>query len=468
MKRIILTSLCALCSLGLFAQTEKTLIIHKTDGTKVEYLVEGITNISFSGKAIVNDGDYTQITDLALTLEGTKINIDIAATFNADDPYIIGGSYGTAWGILYSTSPDVTVENGTLVKGYRYRTEPYLQGSSLSSGKVNYRIGESVTREEEREDAGSYVDLEYNTTYYFRTFVYRPENSGICSEAYFYSKEKSVSTGKPSMAYYDIELKHIPSYSLEIGCVLPTEEAWAAFDEQYPYFTAAERDTLIKYWNEYLTPERIGSVKAQCNTVHDCAEGMLYLLDNISEDFCHYLLSLCEGEYVMQGYSETFEEAQRTYIECDASWNVPGNGYWEYYSSNSNPTVEIPLPKNVLAGYNYRVEVTLAPNTEQTDTLPSKVRIIMQCPSNEHYVTEDFLLTEETCVVSPHECTVLVSDSIEPKEFGRAKLSIMSNLSYREIRNYSYYLKKPEKYANETVYAPTLRIAQIKVVPYRK
>ena len=477
MKRTILPAvLCMVCTIGLFAQKEKAVRIHKTDGTVVEYHAAAIRDFSFSGKAIVNDDDYTQITDLALVIEDTKINIDITATFSADDPNITGIHYGTDWGILYSTSPDVTVENGTLLEGYYESDCPLLQGtqsnyneSILSSAETRYRIGESVTVDEEFSGKGGYADLDYNTTYYFRTFVYRPENNGIYDEEYFYSKEHSISTGKPSMEYYDIALRDFPSQFIETGYVLPTEEAWATFETQYPYFTAARRDTLLRYWDEYLTP-RFNTFKAQCNTVYECLEGTIYMLDNIGEEFCQYLLTHYEGEYAMQGYTDTFEGGLRTYVECDASWDVPDNGYWKYYSDTGrdNPIVEFPLTKHVLAGYNYRVEVTLAPNTEQTDTLPSKIHITMQCPANEFYATEDFVLTEETYAVSSHECSTLVFDSIEPKGFGEAKLTIRSELTSREIKTYQQYIKDPEKYSDRTVYAPVLRIARIKVTPYKK
>ena len=61
MKRtILLAVLCMVCTIGLFAQKEKVVRIHKTDGTVVEYHAAAIRDFSFSGKAIVNDGDYTE------------------------------------------------------------------------------------------------------------------------------------------------------------------------------------------------------------------------------------------------------------------------------------------------------------------------------------------------------------------------------------------------------------------------
>lgn len=456
MKRIILTSLCAVFALGLYAQKEKAVFVHKTDGTTVEYIVGGIRNFSFRGKAVVNDDDYTQITDLALTLEDTEINIDIAAAFNADDPYIAGGRYGTDWGILYSTSPGVTVENGTLVEGDGIFYESPRINSEYSDGYIsNYRIGESVTISEGENGAGRYVDLEYNTTYYFRTFVYRPENSGVCDEAYFYSKEKSVSVGKPSMAYYGVE--NIPANLSKSGYVMPTEEAWAAFDEQYPYFALSSRkskEVILNHWNEYLTSERVNILKTQCNTVYDCAEGKLYVAEQVNEDFLHYVLSHYEGVSVLSGYSEILNESSNTigtYIECDAEWNVPGNGYWKYTAdTRKNPWVEIPLTKWMLANYLYKIEITLAPNTVPEETLPSKVSVDIYYKAGGG---DDLATKYETNV---NECSVITADSVAVNAFTEATIRIASVMD-TSLRG-----------QDKNKFLPILRVAQIKVTPYRK
>ena len=109
MKRTIFTALCALMTLGASAQTEKVMRVHMTDGTVKEYHVGALRDFSFTGLAVVSDDDYTQISQLDLVMEGYEINFDITANFGFDDPYITGSRYGQDWGILYSTSPDVTV-----------------------------------------------------------------------------------------------------------------------------------------------------------------------------------------------------------------------------------------------------------------------------------------------------------------------------------------------------------------------
>lgn len=456
MKRtILLAVLCMVCTIGLFAQKEKVVRIHKTDGTVAEYHAAAIRDFSFSGKAIVNDGDYTEITDAALALDGVKLNIDITATFNADDPYITGNEYGEDWGILYSTSPDVTIESGTLIKKDRGSISDSEFEGSLASGTMNIRWGESFS--DQAEDKGWYADLEYNTTYYFRSYVRRTANNDIYEEEYFYSSEKSVSTGKPSMAYYG--LTDIPSYASERGYVMPTEEAWATFDGQYPYFSLSDyrsKETVINHWNEYLTPERIDAIKAQCATQYDCAEGTLYVADAVGEDFCQYLLGIYDREFVLDGASELIEAGEATYIECDASWNVPGNGYWRYAPANLddkvNPSVSIPLPEYMLANYYYTIEVTLAPNTDEAETLPSKVTARLL---HEGAVASVLAQDQST---ETDKCTVLVADSIEVERLGEGVLDISSTMEFGTRRD-------PK---DNGKFLPVLRIAQIKVTPHKK
>ena len=131
MKRIFLAGLCAIFSMGLFAQ--KALIIHKTDGTRLEIPMEAVKGFDFKAKAIVNDGDYTQIANTTLH-SGEQLDITFTAEFHTEDPFISKETpcYGENWGILYATTPNVTVENGELLqpaKGHELAIESFVQGA---------------------------------------------------------------------------------------------------------------------------------------------------------------------------------------------------------------------------------------------------------------------------------------------------------------------------------------------------
>lgn len=445
MKRTIITGFFALCALVLFAQQEKekVMYIKLTDGTVLEYHVSAIRGeMYFKGKAVVKDDDYTQISRADLVLDGTRININLTAEFCCDDPNVTTGNYMRDWGIVYSTSPDVTIENGTLIDLSNLGFVMYNNDMDLTSGSISFKMGESVSV---NSSTDVYADLEYNTTYYFRSYVRCP-TPDFRDEQYFYSKEQSVNTGKPSMEYYDIHT--IPAYAAEYGYVFPTEEAWATFDEQYPYFECCINDVIFAaHWNDYLTPERHEALKAQCTTVHECAEGKLYLLDTVGEEFFEYLLGVYAVEYTMPGYTELLDESTHTvgaYVECDASWNVPGNGYWKYTADEKkNPSIQIQLSKDMLANYRYKVELTLAPNTDPEETLPSKVTVKI------FYATGGVTIANKL-VTNVGECTVITADELVSNSFGEASIEILSDMKIG-----------PEG----KKYSPILRVAQIKVIP---
>ena len=442
MKRIFYTALCALMTLGASAQTEKVMRVHMTDGTVKEYHVGALRDFSFTGLAVVSDDDYTQISQLDLVKKGYEINFDITANFGFDDTSITGSRYGQDWGILYSTSPDVTVENGTLVE----LKSPLTRVDNISSHSVSFRFGESVSDwDDHYNDKGVYADLEYATTYYFRSFVYRPAIGDLYEEQYFYSAVKSVAVGYPPMSIYGAYI--LPDYVAEKGYVYPSSSAWREFDEQYPYF----ENRFDDHWNDYLTPERHEALKAQCTTVHECAEGKLYLLDTIGEEFLQYLLDIYATEFVADLQTAVLDEAsstEATYVECDASWGVPGNGYWKYTAAaKKNPVIELTLPKRMMRNYNYKIEITLAPNTEAEETLPSKVSARL-CPMRGGTVA---LASKFETSVS--ECSVITLEGVKVNNFTEAGVEIES------VMNHS------SRGGDVGKFLPILRVAQVKVIP---
>ena len=456
MRRIIFIGCCALFALSTYAQKDKVMRIHKTDGTVVEYPIYSIRDFHFNGKAIVKDDDYTQIKNLAVNLKGTRINIDITATFNIDDPYAGGNNYQEDWGILYSTSPNITIENGKLIDLSTYQHKDSIYSSE--SGHT-FMFGESVriVNEYDSQDEGCYASLEYNTTYYFRSYVRRSANNDIYEEEYFYSEEKSINTGNPPMIYYGVNSN--PEDISKTGYVFPSDEAWNAFDEQYPYFSLSNRDnkdTIIKHWNNYLTPERTKILKSQCTTIYECLEGTLYIADNINEDFCHYLLNIYDVEYQLSGYSEDLDASSNTtgiYVDCDTSWNLPTDGYWKYTADDlKNPKIKIPLPKCLLANYDYKIEIVLAPNTEAEETLPSKITSRIQ------YKVGGGLSISNKTETSISECTIIAVDPLSIETFTEAYLEIYSDM------NTGTSNRNPDK----NKFLPILRIAQVNVTPISK
>lgn len=449
MKRIILTSLCAIFTLGLFAQ--KALIIHKTDGTKVEIPMSAVQGFAFGGKAIVNDDDYVQLTDLQLH-SGTVLDITLGVSFHTDDPYlsaIESPLYGEDWGVLYATTPDVSMENGELLP---LADDKISVLRNLTYGSLEgILFGESKTLNGLKNP--SPTELEFETTYYFRAFVRRPASDGS-EETYFYSKEQSLYTDKPTMLYYGVEVN--PALYAESGYVMVSAEAWTAFMAQHPHFAGGEpaMDIFSEVWSEYLTKQRVEQLKTQCTTVYECCDGTIYVLDAVGEDFAQYLLVYCNQPIIMSGYAdkEHYENAIQTHVKCSEALNVPNNEYWEYKSSlpNNNPRIKFDLGKPLMANYRYKLEITFAADTIQDKEaiLPIKFKSSLQ-HVNSTGAKKTFSLGTNSHVIQ--ECTTVAVEKMESTilvGFGNAILTIEGAVGARE-KNYDR----------------TLRIAQVKVTP---
>ena len=450
MKRIILTSLCAIFTLGLFAQ--KALIIHKTDGTKVEVPMEALQGFGFRGKAIVNDDDYVQLTDLQLH-SGTVLDITLGVSFHTDDPYlsaIESPLYGEDWGVLYATTPDVSMENGELlpladdkISVLRNLTNGSLEGILFGESKILNGVKNP-----------SPTDLAFETTYYFRAFVRRPASDGS-EETYFYSKEQSLYTDKPTMLYYGVEVN--PALYAESGYVMVSAEAWTAFMAQHPHFAGGEpaMDIFSEVWSKYLTKQRIELLKTQCTTVYECCDGIIYVLDAVDEGFANYLLALCNQPIIMSGYldEEHYENSIRSHVECGEEWNIPNNEYWEYHPSlaNNNPRLKFEFTKPLLAGYKYKLEITFAPYIASIEAgvepYPIKFKGSLRYVDSEGK-SKTYSLGNSGSL-SIQECTTVTIDKFEEIDvvgFGNALLTIEGAVGPRE-KNFDR----------------TLRIAQVKV-----
>ena len=445
MKRIILTSLCAIVALGLFAQ--KALVIHKKDGTKVEIPMRAVQGFAFGGKAIVNDDDYVQLTDVQLH-SGVALDMTFGINLHTDDPHLCAvenPQYGEDWGVLYATTPEVTIENGELV----VLDEKQVQRpSSLGKGFIaRIHFGESEVLDGLKNP--NPTDLDFETTYYLRAFVRRPASDGR-EAAYLYSKAQRVYTDKPTMRYYGVKVA--PALYAQTGYVMVSTAAWTAFMAQYPHFAGGESamDVFSEVWSEYLTEQRIEQLKPQCTTVYECCDGTIYVLDAVGEDFAQHLLTYCDQPIIMSGYvdEEHYFTSNQIRVECSEELNVPNNEYWAYIirTPTGNPTVKFELDRPLLAGYKYKLEITFAPDTTVTDPLPNKYNVTLVSKSSEGQDKKYSVAKNQQTKVL--ECTTVTFTDIPSEGFGNASLELAGKVG-----------------AREKGFDRILRIAQVKVTP---
>jgi hypothetical protein len=182
---------------------------------------------------------------------------------------------------------------------------------------------------------------------------------------------------------------------------------------------------------------------------------VLYALEVVSDDFVQFVIDYCASEMILSGYSELDETdaAKETlyHVQCGAEWNVPGNEYWVYKpvrpTGSISATLSFTLP--VLASYNYAIEITLAPDTERNDTLPTQFRVKLEAPTQSGSLRTNTLARD--LVTNVDQCTIVTFESVAIQGFGTASLILESTASSTEVKN--------------GVYSRTLRIAQVKVTP---
>ena len=332
MKKYIL-AICCMAFVGhAFAQL-KTYFIHKKDGTTLA-LPMGTTRLDFTGKAVVYDDDYTFIERISTDIpNGKKPYAVIKDNTGRCLDYLTVADFDRI-GVCYSTEPEVSTVNGNLVE---------------------------MTMEEYHSNEcdvwGIKVDsLDFNTTYYCRSFVtYRGKD--------YYSSEKSFSIGKPKMEWYQLD---IPAPLQEAGIyVHPTAEALEMVYAQDESFTADiymdVRDKVIrKEWKErYLTVEKAKTLAKQCTQSYDCEDGTIYLLDEVGQDFTEsFTASFETSMYGMKGLlTENKNFINNTYpiidtITCSESLNVPGNTYYKFerVKGTGNPSAPYLIDRPLLVG----------------------------------------------------------------------------------------------------------------------
>ncbi len=412
MKRTIIAAWCILFSLGMCAQ--KALIIHKKDGTKIEFPVKAISDLRFTDKAIIEDNDYTRITHhIVYTPATPDETIDVAFYVFCQS----GMEFGDA-GICYSTT------SGDFSNRIPYKEMYIKYNGNVTSERKIYGTDTLFY--------GEITGLEFETTYYCHSYV-------NYQGTYYYSEEYSINTGKPRMSWYGATVD--PELYAETGFVMPSEEAWNALTSSSSHINHRPA-FLLDEWNRYATPERVKEMKSLCNTTIECSDGTLYLLDAVDEEFVARIIDMCDDEIILQGCEAEFSQcAGLDTITCDASWGVPGDTYWQYNSSKptGNPVLTYTTATPLLANYKYKVEIIMAPETVDEEKLPNKYLL--------QFTNRSSTTLAKDVGENATQCAVYTVD-ITTTQFIESKVSIKGRVGSRE-----------------TGYDRNIRIAQIKLTP---
>lgn len=396
MKKYILAICCMVFVGQAFAQV-KTYFVHKKDGTTIELPV-GTKKLDLSGRAVVEEDDYIYIEFIEPIVHfGQMPSIKI----HINKPYL-------GW---------TRVEYET-VGIYISKADEPQTASRILMDMTEFGPTNTLSVE----------NLEFNTSYTCRAFVTYRGNE-------YYSREHSISFGKPSMDWYQLD---IPEKLQDAGIyVHPSEAAWEnLFARDSSLYTKGSanikkrKEIMDQKWREYLTVEKARTLATQCDSAYDCADGTIYLLDEIGPDFVN-MFNL-PYETFMYGTKGLAELDSKTIgpdtIVCPESLNVPGNTYYRFRptSASVNPVVTYQMDQPLLVGKEYEVEIVVAPDAlNDSLPLPTKLRIYYEGIKSERL--------ESSFETSVDKCDTL-KYVIQATSFVENAIEIQTQVSSREMK----------------------------------
>lgn len=351
MRKYILMVLCIFCTTYISAQEKevrKDLVIHKKDGSKFIVPIEVKHTVEFWGQNEVNDNDYVQVGDVSGPLENHSVNMTLNDKMTYDHKK--SKERYSDYGIVWSTEPGVTIENGERAKNT----------DDIDENPYTFKIGENQYAHEE-------------TTYYYRAYVTMYDKT-------YYSEEKSH-TFYPHIV--NVSVPKNWNYA-ESAYVYPTEDAFkAAFLKAVGTECSDVSFTILEVcWRKYITVDKAKELLASADgEIKKFYEGDVFFINEISEDFINTIFT--EGTFHLSTESINYDESYTNFgiidtVECDESWQITGNAYWRTTPTNvaTRPKVGINLPL-VLPSFTYNITIIFAPDTEaEADSLAtaSKVR----------------------------------------------------------------------------------------------
>lgn len=305
---------------GMAAQ--KTMVVHKKDGTKVGINMDGNLSVRHFGKSVNAADDYVQI----LSFTGDKSAHSIRIKVDEDLTHV------EEYGVVWSTLAGVTFDgNATL---------------AVNDGDSAYSIQGA---------------LQLYKPYYYRAYVKKAGN-------YYYSGEQS----HVFLPFMEEETGYAVGAEYGGNYAIPTEEAFKAIAGSY----GVEADTAIigqltRAWRQWATPEKVAAISKDGAVAVQCEEGTLYKIDAVPADFVAEVLG-GEGTFNVEvtAYNADYTEYLSVIdtIPCDKSLGLKDNRYFVLQPFSSiNLVYGLDMPRN-LPGYVQEIHIVFAPETRDGET----------------------------------------------------------------------------------------------------
>lgn len=424
MKKYIFMMLCLVFSASISAQ-DSVFVVHKKDGSRQIIDRKLYKQMTFVGKAIVNDDDYVRfgadavVNAPLLRTDMSSVTLKVVdGMFRFVSSSIYYKEEGV--GICYSTSPGVTVDNGTIIE---YDSYKHLRFETDENGKTTEYAEFKID------------DIDFDTEYYYRAYTY-------VEGKVYYSSEHSFNLGKPSMSWV-VNDSCVNSGTHSKGFVYPTDMAWDKFCAHYPYFSGTDTEQRNRILQEAWRESCLSKVEdnVEYDSVVVCSDGTVFYTNEIPDSFMDILVF---DETKIDGWDyDSLRMCDMYKVECGEEYGVPGNIYAEYVgkTSSSLPDVYYTLPQPLLANYKYHLEVVMAPETKDDVTKkPNKFRIGCGTVVGSSFHS---LSDEEgtyTFVSDPLECKTIALDFVL-SNFGDNRVMLRSYVSSKETKDFTRALR---------------------------
>lgn len=375
MKRYITTTILTLflalttvnAQNGLPAMT-----IHMKDGTKVTKLLKETPAMNFYGMNDEQDDDYVVCEAEASTVNVGEMTVACQLTPTAYDKKVNGECY-----IIISDKPinkEMLYTYNTQMNGsYRSTTISFKNHSAKGTLiNLNKIVVNDVTFDDPSKFAYTITGLQEGTKYY------------VCAVL----KSNNCCTTK------DITMPYFPKGTLVASGKYVSLDGVTNFvnanKDLFGMNTNVARQLAEKYWMNILRNGDIDVELALADSVADNIYGKDYffyslthkdeILERIKADEVNNMYIKATPQALAPSTTSTYEfgtngimqplEEGAIMVQCDSKWEIPGNEYMLLQPSNTSakPNPAFCLNGIMLPGKTYNVTITLAPQTDETDT----------------------------------------------------------------------------------------------------
>ncbi|MBQ0143167.1 MAG: hypothetical protein KBT06_10325, partial [Prevotellaceae bacterium] len=194
------------------------------------------------------------------------------------------------------------------------------------------------------------------------------------------------------LAYND-DIQQAIAYGASEPFIFPSTHACQEFvNDNKLYFLDDEgedvmaKEIVCRYFARHLNDELINFYKSNYGTRYECSDGKtVYVVDEIMDDYLHYLLSqqgcidLSQPDMTTKNgapFYTKYCQVPLSFVKLDSNeYNVDGYYAVRPVSASTNPYIAYEVPFPMMAQSKYTIRITMAPDVESEEPLPNLFRI---------------------------------------------------------------------------------------------